>query len=118
MQVLFYLQSPAGLVNRRNYLGGVQAICLNATHVAVLTGGRVLMHPIEQQQMQGTAAGGIEVELSLPKPGAVQAEPITRMALSQHFLVTATASGTLCYHMLQDGELAAVNEHKHTGRLF
>lgn len=119
-QVLYYAHtpSPGRLVSRRSYLGEVRRVSLSSTHAAVLTDGRVLLHPIEvysagrpQQQQQG---GNVE-DLCLPQPGAARSEHITCMALSQHFLVTATSSGTLCYHMLQDGALVSVNQHKLTG---
>jgi hypothetical protein len=123
--VLFYSHSsssPARLVNRRSYLGGVTAMCLNATHAAVLTGGRVLMHAIAADSVSDGGSGPESAQQEsaqdacLPKPGAARAEPITCMALSHHFLVTATTSSALSYHMLlQGGDLAAVAEHKHAG---
>jgi hypothetical protein len=113
-QVLFYTHcsTPGQLVNRRSYLGGVHAVCLNDTYAAVLTDGRVLVHALEAGASGGAPA---EQDMCLPQPGAVRSEPITLMALSHHFLVTATSSSTLCYHTVQDGVLAAVNEFKHTG---
>lgn len=111
-QVLYYTHDagPSKLTNRRSYLGGVQTVCMNDTYAAVLMDGRVLVHGIE-------ASGGAEAreDVCLPIPGAVRSEPITKVALSHHFVVTATGSGTLCYHVVQDGALAAVNEYRHTG---
>lgn len=111
-QVLFYTHnaSPGRLVNRRSYVGGVQAVCLNDTHAAVLTDGRVLVHAVE-----AGAGGEAREDVCLPAPGAVRSEAVTKVALSHHFLVTATGSGTLCYHVVQNGTLAAVNEFRHTG---
>lgn len=112
--VLFYTHgsTPGQLVNRRSYLGGVHAVCLNDAYAAVLTDRRVLVHALEA----GTPAGAqAEQDMCLPQPGAVRSEPVTLIALSHHFLVTATGSGTLCHHTVQDGALAAVNEFKHTG---
>lgn len=111
-QVLFYTHGGQGgssqLVNRRSYLGGVHAVCLNSTHAAVLSDGRVLLHAID-------ASGSDAAEdMCLPQPGAARSEPVTCAALSHHFLVTATAAGHLRYHMVQDGALAAVNEFRHT----
>jgi hypothetical protein len=122
LQVLFYshgAQGPVGLVSRRSYLGGVQAVQLNATHAAVLTDGRLLLHSIaqQQQQQQGLDSDDAEADLCLPKAGAHHHDPISCAALSQHFVVTGTAAGSLCYHMLQDGELAVVNEYRHSGEL-
>jgi hypothetical protein len=122
LQVLFYshgAQGPVGLVSRRSYLGGVQAVHLNATHAAVLTDGRLLLHTIaaQQQQQQGMESDDAEAELCLPKAGSHHHDPISCAALSQYFVVTGSASGSLCYHMLQDGELAVVNEYRHSGEL-
>lgn len=113
-QVLFYAHgtTPGQLANRRSYLGGVHAVCLNDTYAAVLTDGRVLVHTIEEGD-QGAEAGD---DMCLPQPGAVRPELITCMALSRHFLVTATGNGAVCYHMVQDGALATVNEYRHTGK--
>jgi hypothetical protein len=120
LQVLFYshgAQGPVGLVSRRSYLGGVQAVHLNATHAAVLTDGRLLLHTIaaRQQQQQGQDSDDAEADLCLPKGGAYQQDPISCAALSQHFVVTGSSAGSLCYHMLQDGQLAVVNEYRHSG---
>lgn len=114
-QVLFYshASSPGELVNRRSYLGGVQAVCLNATHAAVLTDGRVLLHSIEGGS---TGQHGSDTDLCLPQPGAARPEPITCMALSHHFLITATATGTVCHHMVREGALALVNEYRHPSK--
>jgi WD repeat-containing protein 19 len=111
-QVMFYAYdtTPGQLVNTRSYLGGVHAVCLNDTHAAVLTDGRVLVHTIED------ADKGAGADMCLSHPGAVRPEPITCMALSHHFLVTATGSGSVCYHMVQDGTLATVNEYRHMGK--
>jgi hypothetical protein len=122
LQVLFYshgAQGPVGLVSRRSYLGGVQAVHLNATHAAVLTDGRLLLHTIaaQQQQQQGAESDDAEADLCLPKAGSHHHDPISCAALSQYFVVTGSASGSLCYHMLQDGELAVVNEYRHSGEL-
>jgi hypothetical protein len=117
-QVWFYshASSPGKLVNRRSYLGGVQTLCMNDTHAAVLSDGRVLLHVLDASSSSAGDQGAAAAEdLCLPQPGAVRSEPITHMALSHHFLLTATAGGTLCYHMVQDGKLAAVNEYRHTG---
>lgn len=120
-QVWFYAHAstPGRLVNRRSYLGGVQTLCMNDTYAAVLSDGRVLVHALDAISSSaggpGSAAAAAE-DMCLPQPGAVRSEPITQMALSHHFLVTASANGTLCYHMVQDGKLAAVNEYRHTGR--
>ena len=117
-QVHYYTHScsPGQLVNRRSYLGGVQAVCLNDTFAAVLTGGRVLLHAIKDSSSGGQQGVGYGADMCLPQPGAARAEAITCMALSHHFLVTATASGTVCHHVVQDGALAAVNEHRYTGK--
>eukprot|EP00882_Tetradesmus_deserticola_P018249 GHRQ01019600.1.p1 GENE.GHRQ01019600.1~~GHRQ01019600.1.p1 ORF type:complete len:190 (+),score=44.06 GHRQ01019600.1:163-732(+) len=124
LQVFFYshgAQGPVGLVSRRSYLGGVQAVHLNATHAAVLTDGRLLLHTIaarqQQQQLDNEASVDGEADLCLPKAGSHHHDPISCAALSQHFVVTGNASGSLCYHMLQNGELAVVNEHRHSGEL-
>jgi hypothetical protein len=100
----------------------VQAVHLNATHAAVLTDGRLLLHTIaaqqqQQQQQQGAESDDAEADLCLPKAGSHHHDPISCAALSQYFVVTGSASGSLCYHMLQDGELAVVNEYRHSGEL-
>lgn len=114
-------QGPVGLVSRRSYLGGVQAVHLNATHAAVLTDGRLLLHTItarqRQQQQDNMESDDAEADLCLPKPGSHHHDPISCAALSQHFVVTGSASGSLCYHMLQDAELAVVNEFRHNGEM-
>lgn len=112
-------QSPVGLVNRRNYLGAVTAVHLNDTYAAVQTDGRLLLHTIkpssEQHQLQHDDADEVDADLCLPKGGGHQQDPIVCSALSQVFVITATASGSLLYHLLQDNDLAVVNEYRHTG---
>lgn len=127
MQVLYYshkLQGPTGLVNHRRYLGSVQAVYLNSSHAAVLTDGRLLVHTIQQQLPSGQAQHGqqagevsfdSEPDLFLPKDGLQHSDPVACAALSEHFVITATASGSLRYHLLQDGKLAQVNEYRHAG---
>jgi hypothetical protein len=111
--VLYYEHSHGQLANRRSYLSGVQAVCLNSTHAAVLTAGRVLMHAIDAAADGGAGDTGSAGDVALPEPGAAaRAEPITCVALTDTFLVTATAGGALSYHVLQDGKLACVSERK------
>ena len=43
----FYRLGTNRLVNRRDYLGSISVIKLSATHAAVLSEGKVIVHPIE-----------------------------------------------------------------------
>jgi len=127
VQVLYYnhkLPGATGLVNHRSYLGSVQAVHLNASHAAVLIDGRLLVHAIHQQlpsdqaqhgQHAGEASFDSEPDLYLPKDSLQHSDPVACAALSEHFVITAGASGSLRYHLLQDGQLAQVNEHRHLG---
>lgn len=121
-QVMYYnhsAQGAVGLVNRRSYLGAVQAVYLNATHAAVRTDGRLLLHTIkpssQQQGQQHDVTDEIDADICLPKAGGHQQDPIVCAALSQFFVITATASGSLTYHLVQENDLAVVNEYRHTG---
>lgn len=43
----WYYSHSGQLVNRRDYLGSVTAVKLNSSWAAVLTGGLVVVHPIQ-----------------------------------------------------------------------
>ncbi|KAF8062105.1 WDR19 [Scenedesmus sp. PABB004] len=128
-QVLFYSHGaagPVGLVSRRTYLGAVAAVHLNASHAAVLTDGRLLVHPIAPGGAAGGGGSGVQhagddddggADLCLPRggAGAPRADPVVAAALSKHFVLTASAGGALSYHMLHGGGLALVSEFRHAG---
>jgi hypothetical protein len=108
VQVLFYSHADPsqGLVSQREYMGGISQVFLNATHAALLLDGRLLVHPIVPPPGQSPD----ELDASLPPPGV--RDPIACAALSQHFAVTGSSSGLLCYYLAQG--LAPVNEYKHS----
>lgn len=114
-------QGPVGLVSRRSYLGAVQAVHLNATHAAVQTDGRLLLHTIkpssQQHRQQHDDLDEVDADICLPKTGAHQQDPIVCAALSQFFIITATAAGSLTYYQMQDGNLGVVNDYRHTGEV-
>mmetsp|Transcript_36982 Transcript_36982/g.82211 ORF Transcript_36982/g.82211 Transcript_36982/m.82211 type:complete len:1366 (+) Transcript_36982:300-4397(+) len=106
-QVWFYRLSGASSrpVNRRDYMGSVQSIKLNATHAAVLLEGRVLVHPIETEAGRSMD----EFDMALPPPGSNQT--ITSIAVTSHFIITASRQGVLSYYLTQD--CSPVNEYRH-----
>eukprot|EP00879_Flechtneria_rotunda_P026426 GHRR01028175.1.p1 GENE.GHRR01028175.1~~GHRR01028175.1.p1 ORF type:complete len:731 (+),score=226.61 GHRR01028175.1:88-2280(+) len=120
-QILYYshgVEGPVGLVNRRSYLGGVQAVHLSATHAVVLTDDRLLVHPIaagSHNRQQGADSDDLNTDLHLPKGRDHAHDPVTCAALSKHFVITGSTSGNLCYYMIQDKDLAIVNEYRHAG---
>ena len=84
----------------QEYLGTVDRVELNREIAAVLSEGRLHLHPIEQQGQQSRM---------FPPDG--EPRDITCVALTAEFLVYATARGTLTYYYLQDG--AIVSEYRH-----
>ena len=85
----------------QEYLGTVDRVELNREIAAVLSEGRLHLHPIEQQGQQSRM---------FPPDG--EPRDITCVALTAEFLVYATARGTLTYYYLQDG--AIVSEYDGT----
>ena len=86
----------------------MSALHLNSTHAALLVEGKVLVHPIQVPPDHAID----DLDASLPPEG--MPGPIVCLGLSQHFVITGTACGTLCYYMV-DG-LACVNEYRHSGK--
>eukprot|EP00798_Chlamydomonas_sp_ICE-L_P012670 gene12669-15902_t len=97
-QVWFYRHGRVGtgeLVNKRNYMGSVEAVRLNSTHAAVQVDGRVIVHPIEIElgrQMD-------EFDVVLPPQG--QPQHITCVAISEHFVITGSKQGILSYFLVE-----------------
>lgn len=70
------------MVNRRDYMGSVQVIKLNSSHAAVLTEGKVIVHPIE---IEGGKSMD-DFDVVLPTPG--QNHTITCVAINETFVIT------------------------------
>lgn len=104
-QVWFYRidRGNGQLVGQRDYMGSIEVLRLNATHAAVLLEGRVIVHPIEEGH-------GDDDEMVLPPPTASN-QTITCVALTDHFIVTGSKQGIICYYLAQD--MSLVNEYRH-----
>lgn len=106
-------QRSGQLLSRRDYMGSVQRIRLNETHVTLLIDGRVLVHPIEIPDNRSAD----EFDVSLPPPG--QTQTITCVVLTQHFIITSCRQGIIAYYLVQD--CSPVNDYRHdcgVGRVF
>eukprot|EP00793_Prasinoderma_coloniale_P004677 PRCOL_00000438-RA len=90
-------------VTKRDYLGAVKAVCMNAQWAAVLAQGRVLLHAIE-------LSADPEDAMAITLPEGDRGE-VTCVAMTPAFLVYATDSGLVCYYDV--GARAAVNEYRH-----
>lgn len=97
--------STVTLVNRRDYLGSVSAIKLTDKFAAVLTEGRVIVHPIEVPEGQAPEDNDMVL------PGQGQPATICSLAITTHFVITGNRSGLLAYYLLPD--LTPVNEFRH-----
>lgn len=104
-QVTFYrLGARDGeKVGQRSYIGSVQSVKLNETHVALLIDGRVIVHPIEGGE------GSDEYDMMLPPQG--QNQTITAVAVTEHFVITACRQGIIAYYLAED--CSSVNEFRH-----
>lgn len=114
--VYYYRYGPdrpagAAAVNKRSYLGSVKQVQLNGRHAAILSEGRVLVHPIEGPAPGSPASD--EFDLCLPAPS----EPgnLACASLTEHFLITGSSAGSLGYYLVAPEGLTVVNETKHAG---
>lgn len=118
-QVLFYRYDtlPGGvaakLTQRRAYVGTVTDVQLTEAIAVVLLDGRVLVHAIEpddstklSDQALPLSSSSLEAQLA--------ADPITALAVNEHFIITGSTSGLLRYHSLQQGRIVILAEHCHS----
>eukprot|EP00873_Tetraselmis_striata_P029142 jgi/Tetstr1/449406/TSEL_036501.t1 len=90
-------------VNTRDYMGSVGQVYMTERYAAVLSDGSVTVHAIEPSDY------GEEDEWQVPGKGH-QAD-VTAMGVTEHFLVTGTARGSIVYHLLEGR--GTVNEFRH-----
>lgn len=95
-------QGHCPLVNEQEYVGSVDGVSLNATHVCVLIQGRVHLHPIERGSGDGK---------TMIFPRKEDDRTITCATIIGNFLIYAHSNGRLQYYSLLDG--TDVNEYKH-----
>ncbi|MEW5318051.1 MAG: hypothetical protein WDW38_009304 [Sanguina aurantia] len=92
----WYYSHSGQLVNRRDYLGSVTAVKLNSAWAAVLTGGLVVVHPI--QVPAGKSMD--EFDVVIPKPG--QAANLTCVTITSDFIITGSKTGVVAYFACPD----------------
>ncbi|MEW5304579.1 MAG: hypothetical protein WDW36_007181 [Sanguina aurantia] len=101
----WYYSHSGQLVNRRDYLGSVTAVKLNSSWAAVLTGGLVVVHPI--QVPAGKSMD--EFDVVIPKPG--QTANLTCVTITSDFIITGSKTGVVAYFACPD--VTPVNEYRH-----
>lgn len=97
---------PGKLVNQKEYLGTVDTIKLNERFAAVLSGGRIQIHPIVEEDDETE-----DRAITLPSNGAHP--EATCMCLCGDFLIYGTARGNIHYFNVFEGQ--SVNEFKQDG---
>ncbi len=100
--VWFYKAAAVGdtsLVSEQEYIGSVKAMQLNQRFAAVMSEGKVLVHPIDATDPEPTR--------HFPEKEDVE---ITCMALTGDFLIYGTKDGSLYHYYLADG--GYVNEYR------
>ena len=109
-QVWYYRlgQRDGKLVGRRDYMGTVLSVKLNATHAAVLLEGKVVVHPIEVKKAMGGRSAD-DLDMILPPQGQIQT--LTSLSISKHFIVTSSKQGIISYYLAED--CSPVNEYRH-----
>jgi WD repeat-containing protein 19 len=90
---VFYhrIGSGGNVVNDQEYIGTVKEVCLNHEFAAVLSDGKIMIHPIEptsQMQMQ-------QMSRTFPERDEQMSGRITSMALTDDFLFYGTETGSL-----------------------
>ena len=85
-----------------DYITSIETIRLNSKHAAVLSEGKVHLHRIAKQSGAQTMDKN-EVVL----PGSAANSDITSVAMTENFLIAGTASGSICYWLVNDPSLGA-----------
>lgn len=94
------LAAPADAPHVREYAGGsVEALTMSDSHLAALLDGRVTAHALFADS-----------EALVP----YREQDVTAFALTDHFLVIATAKGQLQHYLVGDGTMDPLNEFRHT----
>ncbi|OQR99725.1 hypothetical protein ACHHYP_04614 [Achlya hypogyna] len=106
-RVYFYRcdgSSRDALVNEQQYLGRVSSVKLNREFAAVLSDGKVLLHPIEP-----TSSQGAELSKTFPETHGRDdsLQEISCIALTKDFFIfsTANGNGTIQFFYLQEWKL-------------
>eukprot|EP00667_Euglena_gracilis_P000484 EG_transcript_484 len=98
-----FVDQVAKLQTMRTYLSTVQYVKLSRDFVAVLTDGRVTLHPVEEGD---DAAGGVLTEETAKRhrvfPEKDDTADISTLAMTEDFLIYGTSRGTIHYFSLDD----------------
>ncbi|XP_064419402.1 WD repeat-containing protein 19 isoform X2 [Latimeria chalumnae] len=105
----FYALGENGVEKLKDteYLGSVASMCLNSDYAAALFEGKVQLHMIESEGLEGRE----ERETRL-FPGQDDKCRILCHALTADFLIYGTDTGTVHYFYIEDWQY--VNEYRHT----
>ncbi|OQS06139.1 hypothetical protein THRCLA_01800 [Thraustotheca clavata] len=101
-RVYFYRcdgSSRDALVNEQQYLGRVTSVKLNRDYAAVLSDGKVLLHPIEPNGQHSSEQSKTFPE-SHGRDDSMQ--DISCIALTKDFFIYSTANGTIQFFYLQE----------------
>ncbi|KDO28279.1 hypothetical protein SPRG_06330 [Saprolegnia parasitica CBS 223.65] len=109
-----------GMNNRQQYLGRVTSVKLNREYAAVLSDGKVLLHPIEPTSSNGTEGDSMRLHRRQRGLGAEQSktfpethgrdeslQEISSIAITKDFFIfsTANGNGTVQFFYLQEWKL-------------
>ncbi|KAG2385456.1 hypothetical protein C9374_003271 [Naegleria lovaniensis] len=97
----------ATLISTREYLGTVEKVCVGFDYAAVLSGGKITMHLIEDPVQDEKWKGREEKHFPEKDDGS----SITTLTMAPDFLIYATSRGALYYFSLDDW--LTVNEFRH-----
>ena len=87
-------QQTAGVINlscKREYFGTIKQVVMNDVWTAVLSEGKVSLHPVEDE-----SAPDIRFPLGAGDPA------ISYIALADSFLLLIDATGKLSYYLIDD----------------
>ncbi|EFC50007.1 hypothetical protein NAEGRDRAFT_29690, partial [Naegleria gruberi] len=98
--------SSATLISTREYLGTVEKVFVGFDYAAVLSGGKITLHLIENTEDEKWK-GREEKHFPEKDDGSV----ITTLTMAPDFLIYGTSRGTICYFSLDDW--STVNEFRH-----
>ena len=97
-----YSEKRTPLVSKRDYIGTVDCVKLNGDFAAVLTEGRVHIHPVVEQE-------SVDEESMVPEKG--QSADVKCIGLTEEFLIYGTSRGELNYWSMADRTM--VNRYRH-----
>lgn len=97
---------PATQICVRDFVGSVSTMAVNSNYAAVLSNGRVIVHPLEAEGMTDAQAADVVLPLTIQ-----QGTSITCLAATEHFVIYGSSEGHLT-HFTPQSKIVA-NEYRH-----